>query len=229
MKTKLIIIITLFLGASIFVGCNKNEESSKPYHPKTFDIKSVNNANSSERNIAIDFIQTNKELISKFFKNNHYLKSEKVYSTIKVIKYTNLHGKAIIINYNTGKKNTVLKKSDEISDTVNAVMLLVSDSNQVMGNIEYNKIAVGDFYFVKTQANGIDWFTAKVNKKTKKISNLKFYNMKTSLSKAKPTFAECAKTAIEACVGDGMCAFECGIVWEYCLPAIGLACLYVSL
>ena len=39
---------------------------------------------------------------------------------------------------------------------------------------------------------------------------------------------ECAKMAVSACVNDGGCAFMCGIVWQYCLGSIGLACAYVA-
>ena len=177
MKTKLLIIsVVLFFGTAIFVGCNKNEEASTPCQSKKIGISNVSGASATERNIAIHFIENNKELISKFFKGSHCFKSEKAYSSIEVVKYSNLHGKAIIIRYDNVTKKPRLK-DHEVSDTANAVMLLVSDSNVVLGNIEYNRTVNGKFYEVKTQANGIDWFKAIANKKTKKIVSLKFYNM----------------------------------------------------
>ncbi len=223
----LIISVVLFFGAAIFVGCNKNEETKTPCQSKKIGISNVSSANTAERNIAIHFIENNKTLISKFFKESHYFKSEKAYSSIKVVKYSNLRGKAIIIRYDDVTNKTGLK-DDEEPDTLNAIILPTSDSNVVLGNIEYNRTVNGKFYEVKTQANGIDWFKAIANKKTKKIVSLKFYNMKSSLSEKKPTFAQCVKTALDACASDGVCAFECGAVMEYCLSAIVLACLYVS-
>ena len=76
---------------------------------------------------------------------------------------------------------------------------------------------------IKTYKENIEWFVAEVDKNTDEIISFNFN------SNANMSFWECAEMAVGACVNDGECAFICGIIWQYCLGSIGLACAYVSL
>ncbi|MCF6213959.1 MAG: hypothetical protein L3J45_08040 [Flavobacteriaceae bacterium] len=125
-------------------------------------------------------------------------------------------GKAIVLKYKKG----VAKSNSEKS-----LILVIGEENEIITNYEHEKIDNGNTYTIRTYKEGNEWFNAEVDKNTEEIISFSF----SSKVMNKMTFWECAKMAVGACVNDGECAFMCGIVWEYCLGSIGLACAYASL
>ena len=103
--------------------------------------------------------------------------------------------------------------------------MVVDGENKIITNYEHEKIDNGKTYIVKTFKEGIGWFTAEVEKDTERILDLAFDRT----DSARMPFWECAEMAVGACVDDGECAFMCGIIWQYCLGSIGLACAYGAL
>ena len=189
---------------------NQTLENKLEQNSKSFDINSIRPANNQELN-----------LISTYFDNSNLTgkKNQKIsndFENPEVVSYTNLPGKAIVLKYKQFNK----------SNSEKSLILVVGEANEVITEYEHEKIDQGDNYTIKTLKEGLEWFTADIDKDTEEIIRL---NFSPNVDSKKMSFLECAEMAVGSCVNDGECAFICGIVWQYCLGSIGLACAYVTI
>ncbi len=218
MKKIVLILTVVLLTLLVFQSCKKEysfEQQNNAEIPdanlqcdKTFDIADIRTINSIERELVSDFLSKNSSINKVAFEKGD------IFEVPEVVTYTNLPGKSIVLKYKNGNNKTHYEKS---------LIIVVDNKNKIITSYEHEKFDNGKTYIVKTFKEGIEWFIAEVDKDTDKLINFSFNK------NVKMSFWECAEMAVSSCVNDGECAFICGIIWEYCLGAIGLACAYVAI
>lgn len=210
MKNILKFSVVMFLSIILFGCSNDNTEiqDTNQQISKSFDIVGIKIANAAEENLISNFLSQSD------FTNKTSFKTGDIFEVPEVVTYTNLTGKSIVLKYKSENNKTNYEKS---------LILVVNNEDEIITNYEHEKIDNGNSYTIKTYKENIEWFVAEVDKNTDEIISFNFN------SNANMSFWECAEMAVGACVNDGECAFICGIIWQYCLGSIGLACAYVSL
>lgn len=221
-------LFSIFILSSLFlISCSKELDSTEVQNESVVTSSDINSDNfindesdafnlDSSKDVTYDIDE-----ISPIYEEenlNRILDSISSYSLKdfnlpEKVTYTNLEGNAIVLT----------KKEVSEPNNVKENLILLVDSNfELISYTERFESSVEDgMYTVKVKQEGSDLFEADVSSETGEIINYR--------NQADIGFWECLSVVADACIQDSECAFLCGIIFEYCLGAIVLACLYVSI
>lgn len=233
MRTKKHLAAFLFLLSFLLFACDNDSVLVEIPDPlpggQYYDIEAIRGANRTEQAITAQFIER------KMMAGGLYHKAQDSEYETRTVKYTGLEGKSLVTTFTTGT---------EKGQDAYALILIADEEDHVQTYYEHVTQCHGTTRTVTVMHEGVEWFVSTVDAATEEILDFSFgknlpagvYDKDRDGEENEEegggntmTFAQCATMAIDACLNDGSCAFICAITWKYCLGAIALACLIVTL
>jgi len=197
MKSVIIVIIlTVFYSCQTDNGFQEIEPSNEL--PKESDISSIMLANEEEAGHILSLLSNN-------------LRGEKNPTSIEIVNYESQKDvETYFVNYD--------QPEEEYS-----IIIQANSQMDSFDLIEYSLVEYSNFSLVTiTNFKGAT-MKLKIDKLTEEIVSFES-NVSSFRTSEKMGFWECVEVAVSSCVSDGECGFICGIIYRYCLGAIGTAC-----